>query len=266
MDGKRRVLLVAVACGALLVSLAPPAVAAPVYETVTFIVHPPTGGSGSGTTSGTAQLTCGWHANCQTLSNGTGLDWVDYGNPGNRNVNIRATVKTSFHYNPERWVRVKRFQRIHNNCTEIVAEIWVNPKGNAGYLDWSDDIHVMNLHWMHTGNITSTAPLYFNGSFDGVTAGTKIGEMIDDACPSSGLHTHAYDTGTSHATVVRNTAHIPKAAGPCFYPYSSSTGKGDKLPCNWFQPERSSLWSPPATAAHWERKVSYKFCIANCLI
>jgi hypothetical protein len=227
--------------------------AAPVYETVTFMVIPPVGGSGSGLT-GTATLNCGWHSSCQSpYDSGTALDWK--GNNGSP-VHIRGKVTTTFAVDPARVVRAKVFQRSVGSCTEIVAEIWGTGRdpNNA-----ADDLHVANLHWQHTGRIVSgpIRTIYFNGSKSGVTAGTKVGEMVNEvaSCPWSGPHTHSYHT--SSGTVTRNTSQIPASnASPC--PYGDPGGA-----CNYFS-NGSPNWSPPAS--HWERRFSWSYCIFGCIV
>lgn len=193
---------------------------------------------------------------CLSYSSGVGLDWVNGDDSTNYTVNIRARVVTSYQPGPVRVAFAKVFEwrsPYNNNCAEVVAEIW-------GYTNASP-IHGMNSLWLHVGHngYTSSNPriIYFNGSTSGVKSGTSVGQMVDDpdysggTCGWTGYHVHAWD---NTASVTRNTAQIPRAAGPCFY--------SESLPCNLMKPNGSATWSPPG--AFWERKVPWTYCYAGC--
>ena len=238
----------------LVLGTAQAAVAAPVNETVTFSVIPPVGGTGAGTT-GSARLTCGWHSSCVSpYPSGTGLDWVNGNDSTVRTVNIRAKVTTSFAASASNLVRAKVYGRsIYNGCHEIVAEIYFT----KGTTSTSDDVHAVNLHWLHA-SASSSKTVSFGGSKLGSVGGTSVGTMSNDSaggCSWTGYHVHSYHTTVDGRAVTTNTAQIPKAAGPCFINEGGA--------CNYFA-NGSDKWSPPSGL--WERKVSYSYCVANCLI
>jgi hypothetical protein len=251
----RKAIVTAVCLASLLLSVETAFATNPVLATVTFQVIPGIGGSNNAGTSGTVYFNCGWHSSCKSpYPSGTGVDWGS-GTGAASNVYLRAKVFHNLSATARKTFIAKVYaSTFSGGCHRIVAEIWAVERN----LDSStDDTHVMNLIFMHSSPTTTGTVTYtFNGTQAGLVQGFAIGKTVSDlnagTCGWTGYHLHSDQESVGGIAITRNTTDIPNAAPAC---------PGDSGACNTFKTGGTS-WSPPAN--HWERKVGWVFCYANC--